>query len=122
MTSGWNLSMRLDALEVVERLEAGVAAVERLAGCRAELALERGRRRSAARAGCGHVAPPQVAHAADGARGRRDAVGQQLAAPLLAQPVTRPGRRQYVGGDGVEARGPECAQDVRLDDGVCGAA
>src|SRR5262245_56068156 len=63
MTSGWNLSMRLEALEVVERLEAGVTAIQRLAGRRAELALARGPRRSAARAGRRRVALDQSARA-----------------------------------------------------------
>src|SRR4051795_935040 len=48
--SGWKVAMPSEALEVVERLQAVVAAVLRLARRRAELADPAGARRSAARA------------------------------------------------------------------------
>ena len=118
MASGWNLSMRLDALEVVEWLAAVFAAVERLAGRRAKFALARGPRRSAARAGGRGIAPEQTSSAPDRMRRRRDAEFAELAATLLAQPVTRPGWREHVDGDCVESGGAQRPQDVRFDDGV----
>src|SRR5262245_56565475 len=93
-TSGWNFSMRLDALEVVEGLEAGVAAVERLAGRRTELAAARRAGRAAARTGDRRIVAPEAPDAADRVRRRRDAVRAELAAAFLAQPVAGPRRRE----------------------------
>src|SRR6185436_6337101 len=103
--------MRLEALEVVEGLEARVAAIERLAGRGAEFALARRALGSAARAGDRGIAAPEASHAAEGFRGRCDAIFPELAAALRAQPIARPGRREHVDCHGVESRAPERAHD-----------
>src|ERR1700680_2114742 len=84
-----------DALEVIEGLAAGAAAVVRLAGCRAEFAYALAGAAAAARASH-HRRMPQAARARDLFLGRRDAKCPQLAAPLNAQPRARPGWREHL--------------------------
>src|SRR3954452_15137162 len=93
--SGWKLAMLSEALEVVERLQAVVAAVLRLARRRAELADPAGARRAAARAL--HHASPAAETAQGRGRagalvGRDDAVGRELPPALLRDPSGGPGR------------------------------
>src|SRR5262252_853870 len=107
--SEWNLLIlgsRSVALEVVEGLQARVAAVQRLARRRAELAGDAHVARTAVRA-CRPAAwqrrPRPSADVGDGDRllrrqsdRRRDAVVTQLALALLAHPVGGPGRGDAV--------------------------
>src|SRR5690242_4187299 len=93
--SGWNVAMPSDALEVVERLQAVLAAVLRLARRRAELADPAGARRPAAGAvdgGAPAGEPAQRRGRAGGLVGRRDAVGRELPPAFLRDPGRRPGR------------------------------
>src|SRR6185295_9708931 len=103
------------ALEVIEWLEAGVAAIERLARRRPELALPRRPLRAAARAGSRRIGAPHAPRRTDRFCGRRDAEGLELAAALDAQPVAAPGRREHVDRDRVKAGALQGAQHVGLD-------
>src|SRR5262245_13225688 len=83
----------LDALEVIERLAAVDAAVQRLAGGRAELAELLGVQAAALRTA--HLRGLAEQAALAGAAGRRgDAVVAQRLAALDADPVGGPGRVQ----------------------------
>src|SRR3954453_8119869 len=93
--SGWKLAMPSEALEVVERLQAVVAAVLRLARRRAELAEAAGARRAAARAVDGGAPAGEQAQGrgrTGGLVGRSDAVGCELPPALVRDPGRRPGR------------------------------
>src|SRR5690242_4525376 len=92
--SGWNLSIS-EALEVIEWLAAGAAAVVRLAGRRAELAQPlRVAARTARAAHRGRA--QQLPWMGDALLGRRNAEGSQLFASGGRQPVARPGRRKHL--------------------------
>src|SRR5678816_4613354 len=87
---------RLDRLEMLERLAAGTAAPECLAGGRAERGEALGVLALAARTGeCGdrtrNEAKGRAFREVDRA-GRNDAVAAQLGLPRIADPVARPGR------------------------------
>ncbi len=88
-----------DLLDVLERLEAGRAAVERLAGRRAELRRQLGVGRAAARAGerpaGGLAATAAIGPSCERRRpGRGDAVLGERCASAGGDPVARPGRVQ----------------------------
>src|SRR6476660_9914943 len=88
---------RLDRLEVLERLAAGTAAPECLAGGGAERGQALGVLALAARTGeCGDSARDEAKRRASGevdGAGRNDAVAAQLGLPRFADPVARPCRR-----------------------------
>src|SRR6185312_6831388 len=87
-------SRGLYALEIVEGLAAGIAAIERLAGGRTELGNAGGLLRTALRTMDYRLAEKR----ADRVRrlfGRRDAEGAQLLPPLGGDPVGGPGRRDH---------------------------
>src|SRR5574344_1732171 len=115
MVSVWNLlillfsrlkpalwASRSDALEIVEWLQAGAAAVQRLAGGGAELADHFGVLAAALRA-ADRVRLAEQAALAAATRRRGDAVDAQALAALGADPVGGPGRRQAP----FDARGTE---------------
>src|ERR1700722_7964001 len=87
---GWNLSIALEALEVVEGLSAAHAAVVCLAGRGAELAQAFGGTTPAARTGH-RTRATQCPHARHRFLRGRDAKGAEPGAPLRAQPRARPG-------------------------------
>src|SRR5919108_1369144 len=97
---GGRLWRRSDALEVVERLVAGAAAVVRLAGGRAELAHPFGVAAVTARTGYKRGLP-QAARTCDRLLGRRNPERLELAPPRARQPPARPGRRQHLVEDNV---------------------
>ena len=91
-----------DALEVVERLAAGAAAPQRLAGGRAELGRSARVSRASRSAGRRRVSSPNSARRRARGAGRRDAVGAQLAAgpprssSRWSRPATAPSRPRAV--------------------------
>ena len=105
----------LDTLEVVERFAAGLAAIMRLAGRRAELAPAFRRHGVAARAGGRRISRRRRGLRPLGRAARCQ--GLELAAAVGAQPVAGPGRRQHVDRRRTDAGAPQRAQDIRLDHG-----
>src|SRR5581483_5688957 len=85
--------MALETLEVVEGLETRLASIVSLAGRGTKLAHTFCRATAAARTGDGWRMK-QMARARYGFFGRGNAEGSELLPPLLAQPVTAPGRRE----------------------------
>src|SRR4030095_7124160 len=112
MSRGWRCSIGLDALEVVEGLEAVEAAIQRLARGRAELGDALGMLRAAAWAGEGKLAAEQLALVAARALGGRDAVGRELRACRVVEPVRRPRRSELRR----HARVPEALRRERAGD------
>src|SRR3954468_23303249 len=80
-------------LEIIEGFAAGLAAPQRLAGGRTEFRQQLGILRAALRARHLLLAEQRAARVR-GLR-RRDAVGTELVAAVLAHPVRSPGRRQH---------------------------
>src|ERR1700733_1080829 len=85
-----NLSM---TLEIIERLAAALAAPQGLATRRTEFGDHLRVFRSALRTGDFRLRKQRPASAA--MRRRCDAIGEQFAPALPAQPIRRPGRRQH---------------------------
>ena len=111
-----------DRLEVLERLAAGAAALQRLAGGRrrrrrgARCRGSRSAGRRAAATAARHEAERRARRRRSTRPGRRDAVVAQLAPALGADPVGRPGRRApHADARRAEAGGVERGDDARLD-------
>src|SRR5687767_2957376 len=81
------------ALEIIDRFAGALAAPQRLAGGRAELAEHLGIHGAALRAR--HLFDTEQRAAGAAGLGRRDAVFPEFAAAVLAHPVGGPGRRQH---------------------------
>ena len=111
-------SVTSERLEVVERLEAGVAGPQRLARRRAETATARG---CPALPHCGQRTDSETqdgpARRACGAAAARCRSPAAPARPCVGHPVGRPRRRQHGADlDLGEARGPHGVLDVAADD------
>src|SRR5271156_2225356 len=86
-----------EALEIFEGFEAGAAAMQRLARRRAEFADAFGVDRMATGTAYGLVAAQHLPQGRERLPRRDDAVGLELAAAVGTDPITAPGRGQYLG-------------------------
>src|ERR1700728_1186431 len=101
----WSCS---DALEIFEGFEAGAAAMQRLARRRAEFADAFGVNRMATGTTYGPVAAQHLPQGREGLPRRDDAVGLELGAAFGGDPITAPGRGQYLGhSERTDARAPQ---------------